>query len=371
MKLCLLALLFSCGAAIADFPVAPKGTDANTNSAGADVHLQFAILEQSTGKALITPPQPGTEGNKYGFEGGRTVKIGGTYHWITTEMVGDPKWVKTKLAYWTSTDRYHWTRVRTLYEGTGDYTGKDMRSSVWGPQMVFNEAAKRWELFYVIYRGKPNANGLFLNNHDGRIVRAVSTVAGLDGVGGPYKDIGVIMEPGKDSAPWEGIQGVDAFFPYQVGEKWYALHNTGAHDKKTPEWAPWRLGLAVSESNSLEGPWKRLSLRNPVPFDPKVGQENAIVTKLKSGRYVVVFDAVDTPGQRCLGYAVSDDGVHWSKAGYIWPDLDKNKWITEVCTPLGLIDEGDGVFTLFYTGRSGIPGGWDSLAYLKLKLIEH
>jgi len=39
-----------------------------------------------------------------------------------------------------------------------------------------------------------------------------------------------------------------------------------------------------------------------------------------------------------------------------------------VCTPLGLINEGGGVFSLFYTNRSWIPGGWDSLAYLKLEL---
>ncbi len=65
-------------------------------------HVRFTIQEQSTGKALITPPDPGTEGNKYGFEGGRVVKIGQTYHWITTEMVDAPRWVKTKIAYWTS-----------------------------------------------------------------------------------------------------------------------------------------------------------------------------------------------------------------------------------------------------------------------------
>jgi hypothetical protein len=333
-------------------------------------HVRFTILEQSAGKALITPPDPGTEGNKYGFEGGRVVKIGQTYHWITTEMVDAPRWVKTKIAYWTSSDRSRWTRVRTLYEGTGDFTGKDERSSVWGPQMVFNKALNRWELYYVIYRGKPNEGALFLSNYDGRIVRAFSTVSGMEGVGGPYQDIGVIMEPGKDSAPWEGIQGVDAFFPYQVGEKWYAFHNTGAHDKVTPEWAAWRLGLAESESNSLEGPWKRLWIRTPVPFDPKVGQENAIVTRLESGRYVVVFDAVGQPGNRCLGYAESDDGVNWSKASYLWPDLANNKWITEVCTPLGLINEGGGVFSLFYTNRSWMEGGWDSLAYLKLELHE-
>jgi len=348
----------------------PQDALDGTPMTDSDRHIHFDIVEQSTGSPLIVKGQPGTEGNKYGFEGGRMVKISGTYHWITTEMVGDPKWVVTKLAYWTSTDGKQWTRVRTLAEGTGDFTGKDERSSVWGPQMIFNETDNRWEMFYVLYRGRPNEHGMFYSNYDGRIMRSVSTVPGMEGVGGPYKDSGVIMSMQDKKvavAPWEGLQGVDAFFPYKVGGQWYAFHNTGAHDKTTPTCKPWRLGIARSESNTLDGPWKRLWVNTPVPFDPNAGQENAIVDRLKSGRYIVMFDVVGGSDD-VLGYAVSDDGLHWSKVTYLYPDIQKNEWFHEICTPLGLIDEGDGIFSVFYTVRG--RHGWDSLASLTLKLTE-
>jgi hypothetical protein len=55
--------------------------------------------EMVTGKRFDTPVltvrSRGAEGNKYGFEGGRALKVNGTYHLFTSEMVGDPHWVKS------------------------------------------------------------------------------------------------------------------------------------------------------------------------------------------------------------------------------------------------------------------------------------
>jgi hypothetical protein len=62
----------------------------------------------------LTVDSPGTGGNKYGFEGGRVLKLNGTYHLFTSEMIGDPHWVKMKLAHWTSRDRRRWQRAATL-----------------------------------------------------------------------------------------------------------------------------------------------------------------------------------------------------------------------------------------------------------------
>ena len=51
---------------------------------------------------VIRRGSPDTEEIKYGFEGGRVVKIGDTYHMITSEMVGDPYCVRMRTGYWNS-----------------------------------------------------------------------------------------------------------------------------------------------------------------------------------------------------------------------------------------------------------------------------
>ena len=39
---------------------------------------------------VITTRTSGAEGNRFGFEGGRAVKVGATYHLFTSEMIGNP-----------------------------------------------------------------------------------------------------------------------------------------------------------------------------------------------------------------------------------------------------------------------------------------
>ncbi len=39
---------------------------------------------------VLTTRHPDAAGNKYGFEGGRAVKVGSTYHLFTSEIAGDP-----------------------------------------------------------------------------------------------------------------------------------------------------------------------------------------------------------------------------------------------------------------------------------------
>jgi len=135
------------------------------------------ILDQPD-HPLIKKGDPGTEDNKHGFEGGSVVKLNGTYHLFTSEMVGDPLWVKMKLAHWTSPDKRTWKRVSTLYESSGNFDGADPRAALWALMPVFNDKDNRWELFYVAYRSQPNTAEKWLNNYEGRIWRAVSTRPG-------------------------------------------------------------------------------------------------------------------------------------------------------------------------------------------------
>jgi hypothetical protein len=297
---------------------------------------------------VLTVRVADAKGNKYGFEGGRVLKIKDTYHLFTSEMVGDPHWVKMKLAHWASPDRIHWNRLSTLVESNGDFTGKDPRAALWSPLPVFDPKAGRWNLFYVAYQAAPDTSQQWLTNNEGRIWRAVSTVQGDAGIDGPYQDVGVILQRGKDSDPWEGLQGTDSFFPYQVGNRWYAFYGS-AHTEKLPI-SLWQVGLATA--SDIAGPWTRCTALNPLKVENRF-IENPIVTKLSDGSYAAVYDT-DAPG--AIGYTFSDDGIHWSAGQHLAVQEGSGVWATEVRTPLGLIPESKDLFTLFYTANESVSG---------------
>lgn len=297
---------------------------------------------------ILTNRSRGALDNKYGFEGGRVLKLKGTYHMFTSEMVGDPHWVKMRLAHWTSLDRMHWIRTSTVAESSGDFTGKDPRAALWSPLPVYDPKDSRWNLFYVAYQAAPDTSEQWLTNHEGRIWRAVSATPGEDGIDGPYKDVGIILQRGKESDAWEGLQGTDSFFPYQVGDSWYALYGS-AHTEKLPI-SLWQVGLATAPS--IAGPWRRCSEFNPLKVESRF-IENPIVSRLDDGTYVAVYD---TDAPNAIGYTLSSDGIHWLPGQHLIVQEGNSIWATEVRTPLGLIDEGKGLFTLFYTANEKVSG---------------
>ncbi|MCX6622224.1 MAG: hypothetical protein NTY38_14375 [Acidobacteria bacterium] len=277
---------------------------------------------------------PGTEGNRYGFEGGCVLKLQGVYHLFTSEMTGNPRWVKMKLGHWTSRDRMNWTRRGTMYESSGERTGLDPRAALWAPMPVFDENAQRWNLFYVSYRAPLGPEGWH-----GRIWRAVSGTPGRKGIDGPWKDVGVILEPGAESGAWEGNQGTDSIFPFPASGRWLGFYgSSNATDY-------WSVGLAAAPA--LAGPWKRLGALNPVPLNGALGTENPVVTRWH-GKYLAVFDTILR--EDAIGYAESADGVHWSAARQLMLRRTAELWVRDVRTPLGLVAEGNGTFSLFYTG---------------------
>jgi len=299
-------------------------------------------------RPVLTIHSDGTEGNKYGFEGGRVLKIKGIYHLFSSEMIGDPHWVKMRLAHWTSADRIHWKRTATVAESSADFTGRDPRAALWSPLPVYDPRQARWNLFYVAYQAAPDTSQQWLTNHEGRIWRAVSETPGEDGIGGPYKDVGIVMQRGDDSDRWEGLQGTDSFFPYQVGDQWYAFYGS-AHTEKLPI-SLWQVGLA--KAPDIAGPWTRCTAMNPLKVEGRF-IENPIVTRLEDGTYAAVYD---TDAPNAVGYTRSTDGVHWSAGQHLIVQDGNSEWATEVRTPLGLIDEGGGRFTLFYTANEKVSG---------------
>ncbi|HBY63955.1 MAG TPA: hypothetical protein DEH78_29380, partial [Solibacterales bacterium] len=146
------------------------------------VGAQRLELVSQDARPVLSVRHPDAAGNRFGFEGGRVVKVGGAYHLFTSEMVSLPIWAKMRLGHWTSRNGRDWKRVATLYESSGDCTGADPRGALWSPIPVYDALERRWNLFYVAYRCKPNTKEQFLSNHDGEIWRAVSQKEGEAGI---------------------------------------------------------------------------------------------------------------------------------------------------------------------------------------------
>src|SRR5438445_3528759 len=306
------------------------------------------VVTKSSEGPVLTINSTGSEGNKYGFEGGRVLKLKGVYHLFTSEMIGDPHWVKMRLAHWVSKDRLLWKRIGTLAESSGDFTGRDPRAALWSPLPVYDPKDSRSNLFYVAYQAAPDTARQWLTNHEGRIWRAVSKTPGVDGIGGPDTYVGFILQRGKASDSSEGVQGTYSFFPYRVRNGWYAFYGS-AHTEKLPI-SLWQVGLA--KAPDLAGPWARCTELNPLKVESRF-VENPIVSELEDGTYVAVYDT-DQPN--AIGYTFSMDGIHWSSGQHLVVQQGNDVWATEVRTPLGLIAEGKDSFTLFYTANEKVPG---------------
>ena len=330
---------------------------------GQDAREPVLLLVRQNPAPLITVGHPDAAGNKYGFEGGRVVKVGGVYQLFTSEMVGDPRWVKMKLGRWTSRDGLQWKRAATLYESSGEFAGKDPRASLWAPMPVYDDAEKRWNIFYVAYRSAPDVPELWLSNYDAQIWRAVSESAGEDGIAGPYRDVGVVLEPGADSDLWEGLQGTDSFSAYRTRSGWYGFYGSARTEANPIRF--WGVGL--TSAPAIGGPWKRVSALNPVPFEKRFA-ENPIVEPLANGGYMAVYD-VDIEERNSIGYAYSADGIHWNPGHRLVIQPTAGQWATTVRTPLGLVAEGGGTYSLFYTGeQKQEPHSVFSIGMVTLKL---
>ena len=93
-------------------------------------YLSESIFEIVGGpdKPVVDEGHPDTEDIVGGFEGGRALKLGDTYHMFPTERAGirgrerSLDRVKTRIGHWTSKDAVNWNRVSTLYQASGKYT---------------------------------------------------------------------------------------------------------------------------------------------------------------------------------------------------------------------------------------------------------
>jgi hypothetical protein len=305
---------------------------------------------------VLNPHSPGCEDIKYGFEGGRVVKVGDTYHLITSEMVGDPLWVNMRTGYWSSEDGVTWKRIATLRKSDGDTTGKSQDAAPWGPMVVFVAEDNRWHLVYVNYRSKPECR-----NYDGVIQHAVSDAIGMKGIAGPYTNTNELLRYDVHPDPWEGLQGVDSFFPFKIKDTWYGFYGSATLEN-WGKGCKWNIGLATADG--IEGPWKRMSELNPI--DSTNFAENPIVSQLENGVYIAIVDG--GPWVNKMGYLLSRDGIHWSKVIHIDIEPTVKRWWGDMRTPLSLIKETDGTYTMFFTAYKDRPEKFGMLSKLTLRV---
>lgn len=289
--------------------------------------------------------------NRSGFETGQVVKVNNIYHMFVNEMFGRPH-RDLRISYWTSSDAQNWKRQSTIVESIPGRTSTNPRSEVWVTGVVFNEKENAWNIFYVAYRAGDSTKGEIAgNDYEGRIWRAKSVKQGSDGIGGPYADMGIVLEPDKNSQSWEGQQAVACFSPYKVGNTWYSMYDGHNHVPR----GSWPTGLAFAPE--LNGPWMRMPEGvNPIPL-ADVFTENEIVYQLKNGIYLAIFDSF---GDQEIGYSISTDGVNWNRETRIKIQSKDNLWATPgdhyTRTPLCAIEEEDGTFTVIYTAMTKTDG---------------
>lgn len=338
------------------------------------------------GKPVIDEGMTGTESIQGGFEGGTFVKVGDTYHIFPTERAGQIgveayyDRVKTRIGHWESKDAINWKRVGTIFQSSGTYAiveednpVNDRRAAIWSFNVVFNEKEDRWYGYYLTYTVDKNIRP---NHSFGRIWCTKSKTKGLNGIGGPYDDGQLIMEPGLDGQPWEGRQGVASLYPFPVKDGWLGFYS-GAFPFKT--WADypkntgrgWFIGLA--KAPSMDGPWTRLDATiNPVKSIHPEFVENPIVQRLPNGIYIAVFDGgPDGPPYHfpnMIAYTLSKDGLHWTEARYVPIHTKVNRWWSTMRTPLGLVHEGNDVYTVVYAAFNNPNKRFHPMGMVKLKM---
>lgn len=315
----------------------------------------------------------------YCLEGGKAVKVGGLYRLFSTafpyQYIGKP----SRLVYWVSKDGGKWDFRSTILRPQEPVAGRP-GFAPWGPTPVFNSGENRWYLIYSTY--KYSGPGPIDSGTTQGVARArmmVSTVKGRErGIDGPWRDLGTVMRPDAASQPWEGVQGVDSFYPYQARNgRWYAMYGSS-------NWKSfWRIGLATAPG--IRGPWKRCPTGNPLRVEP-VFLENPIVSRIGDW-YVAIYDAVApgnpayTPNGHITGYTCSKDGIHWLPGGRILVQPSgPASWAYDLRTPLSLIPEGQGIYTMFYTGYERKPWtavkenewmNYESVGMARLRIVWH
>lgn len=289
-----------------------------------------------------------------GFENGAVVKVDGVYHMITTGWSAGT-YSHDIVVQFSSPNKYNWTFG-------GQVAGCRWENGQWWnpvaqPALYFSNDTDRWELFHIwCIENKvgwtPNCT----------CVRMASTTPGYSGITGPWAEDGVVLAPEPGSQPWESGTLDSISNPFLVGDRYYVFIGGGGS-------CGWCVGLASAQN--MSGPFVRVpngtavALINGKDSTGRQYNENPLVLRLPTGVFVSVFDflqpEVTLGHDGVFGFSYSTNGVDWpAENGASVPLLrapDETLWTNRARTPLSLVDEGDGSYTMFYTGFKGAAAG--------------
>jgi len=346
--------------------------------------LQLKVVK-TLAQPVIGRNTPGAEKIPGGFEGGNTVKVTidgkPEYHFFAHSY---PKldWSQSQLDHWVSGDGLNWR-----HQGVLQAPYKDEQTGLYhifcAPIPFYDEQDGRWYLFYGDF-GKQDQQW----SSGGTMRCAQSKVPGPKGVYGPYDFPGrEIFVPGQ-SHP-QNVRPNSNSAPFRVKDgRWAMFFNPDG--PLNPESGKW--WVALSFGPTPRGPFKCPEPCEHAPLiDPTGYNENPMPIKVrgpKSGReyWVAVFDFLApevtafTP-KNVFGFSWSDDGVHWPAEHGQVVNVDdglsqgergwwRGAWA--IRTPHQMIDEGDGTYTVFFTGgtHENHFADFRAVGMVKVKLIE-
>lgn len=332
----------------------------------------FRVEVLSTAPAsLINATAPGVTRNiSGGFETGLVVKVDdGSYHLFAAAFPPGPDWGSDILVHWASPNGVTgWQPVQELAAHHQDSDGLFLDPV--SPMPFYNGEAGRWELFFM-WQAQPMPDRWTAN---GTAFRMHSETPGRAGINGPWvQDAAPVLAHAGGQA-WEAGMQDSISFPFfaPASGQWVVFYGSGPRMCC----ADWLVGLAAAASPS--GPFTRLPSGNPVTLlPPPAGMnftENPTAYALPNGAgFVAVFDAlfdeVTTGRNQAIGFGFSADGVNWrSEEGAAVPVVAPGEpfWAQVIRTPLGMVDEGDGTWSVFYTARSG---NWDGLGVSRVRFV--
>lgn len=348
--------------------------------------LKLEVVRTSP-EPVIGKDTPGAESIPGGFEGGTTVKVKigdkTQYHLFSTGMQ-NLDWSRFRLEHWISDDGNRFQRKEVLME---DYTDQKtgLKHLPLFPYPFFSKSDNRWQMIFFEYVVKGNWDG-----QSGIMWCAPCKRTGIEGINGPWEfEKRSVIVP-KKCAPINNIVPVatSLSIPFQVKDgRWAVMVSTDYKEHGKQRWP-----VVLNFSDNQKGPFNPPDLAVvPQMMEPTDFTENPLVLKVKgpkSGRdyWVAVFDFIAPEvtayqPKNVFGFSYSEDGINWPKDHGQAVNIDKGlapgqtgwwRGAWAVRTPHMMVDEGDGIYTIFFTGATtnNYRAGFRAVGKTTVRLIE-
>lgn len=318
-----------------------------------------------------------------GFEAGSTVKLtinGQTaYHMISTTMetVGRNRWDHLRTEHWISEDGFRWSRKNTLI-----YPHFDPETGFWiltgSPFPYFDPRDKKWYIYfnYMAFKGIKTWNTPCL------LRRAAAKTAGIEGINGEFEFPGEIVAPCGLAYPTDAAaSSISPPFKAQ-DDHWYAFLGGGPKPLNDTSGKWW---VSLVKADAPKGPFINHPLYAPVPIMIPTGYvENPLPMMFKGPKtgkeyWTIIFDfllpEVTTGSNSEIGFSFSTDGLNWPTENAQIIDLRKGlpannqPWWRAVRVPHQLVDEGNGIFTCFFSAYDK-TAQFEGIGRATFKIVE-